>query len=138
MIKQQFSYTPLPPFSGGMPLIKVELAHHASSFTTLALVDYGAAMNLLPFEYGKQLGFVWEEQRLALPMGGLLPHATAFAVPVTLTLAPFPPIELAFAWTDVSQTKIRVLLGQINFFQYFKITFTAYEQSFEISSKTQV
>ncbi len=91
-------------------------------------------MNLLPFECGQQLGFVWEEQRLSLPMGGLLPDAKAFAVPVTLTLAPFPPIELAFAWTDVSQEKIRVLLGQINFFQYFKVTFTANEQHFEISS----
>ncbi len=135
MNMQHFSYTPMPPFSGGMPVVNVDLAHEEFSLTTSALVDSGAAMNLLPFECGEQLGFVWEEQRLSLPMGGLLPDANAFAVPVTLTLEPFPPLELAFAWTDVSQANIRVLLGQINFFQYFKITFTAYEQHFEISSR---
>ncbi len=135
MNTQRFSYTPMPPFSGGMPVVHVELAHGSSSLTTPALTDSGAAMNLLPFECGEQLGFIWEEQRLSLPMGGLLPDAKAFAVPVTLTLEPFPPIELAFAWVDVSQAKIRVLLGQINFFQHFKVTFTAYEQHFEISSR---
>ncbi|MCP4348280.1 MAG: hypothetical protein GY795_22560 [Desulfobacterales bacterium] len=132
---QRFFYTPIPPFSGGMPVVNVDLAHEEFSLTTPALVDSGAAMNILPFECGEQLGFVWEEQRLYLPMGGLLPDAKAFAVPVTLTLEPFPPIELAFAWVDAPQTKIRVLLGQINFFQYFKVTFTAYEQHFEISSR---
>jgi hypothetical protein len=132
---QRFPYTPMPPFSGGMPVVNVCLAHGACSLVTPALVDSGAAMNLLPFECGEQLGFAWNEQRLALPMGGLLPNAKAFAVPVTLTLEPFPPIELAFAWTDVSHTKLRVLLGQINFFQYFKVTFTAYEQHLEISPK---
>lgn len=135
MNMQRVFYTPMPPFSGGMPVVNVSLTHGERSVMTPALVDSGAAINLLPFEYGEQLGFVWEAQRLPLPMGGLLPNAKAFAIPVTLTLDPFPPIELAFAWTDVSQAKLRVLLGQINFFQYFKITFTAYEQHFEIAPK---
>jgi len=135
MTMQRFAYTPMPPFSGGMPVVNVRLAQGEHSLLTAALVDSGAAMNLLPFECGEALGFIWAEQSLSLPMGGLLPNATAFAVPVTFTLDPFPPIELAFAWTNVSQTKLRVLLGQINFFQYFKVTFTAYEHHFEISSK---
>ncbi len=135
MNTQRFPYTPIPPFSCGMPVVTVHLAHETCSLVTTALVDSGAAMNLLPFEYGEQLGFMWNEQRLALPMGGLLPHAKAFAVPVTLTLDPFPSVELAFAWTDVSQARLRVLLGQINFFQSFKVTFTAYEQHFEICPK---
>lgn len=108
MSAQRFSYTPIPPFSGGMPVLNVRLTHDASSVITPALVDSGAAMNLLPFEYGEELGCIWNEQHLALPMGGLLPEAKAFAVPVTLILDPFPPIELAFAWTDVSHTRLRV------------------------------
>ena len=36
MIKQQFSYTPIPPFSGRMPLINVELAHHNFKITFTA------------------------------------------------------------------------------------------------------
>ncbi len=138
MRSQRFPYTPMPPFSGGMPVVTVRLAHEESSCDTLALVDSGAAMNLLPFECGKQLGFVWNEQHLALPMGGLLPDAQAFAVPVTLTLDPFDPIELAFAWTNVPQERLRVLLGQINFFHHFKVTFAAYERYFEIARKPSV
>ena len=132
MSTQRFSYTPMPPFSGGMPVVNIHLTHEEYAITTPALVDSGAAMNLLPFEYGEQLGFAWAEQRLFLPMGGLLPDAKAFAIPVTVTLEPFPPIELALAWTDVPQTKLRILLGQINFFQHFKIIFMAYKQRFEI------
>jgi hypothetical protein len=79
----------MPPFSGGMPVVNVHLAHEERSIITPALVDSGAAMNLLPFECGEQLGFIWEEQRLSLPMGGLLPNTKAFAVPVTFTLDPF-------------------------------------------------
>ena len=135
---QRFSYTPMPPYSGGMPILNVCLAHKEHSLVAHALVDSGAAINLLPFEYGEQLDFVWEEQRLPLPMGGLLPDAKAFAVPITFTLEPFPPVELAFAWTNVSQARLRVLLGQVNFFQYFKVTFTAYEQHFKISARPSV
>lgn len=135
MSVQRFPYTPMPPFSGGMPVVNVCLTHDECSCIVPALVDSGAAMNLLPFECGKQLGFVWNEQRLDLPMGGLLPETKAFAVPVTLTLDPFEPIELAFAWTNVPQERLRVLLGQINFFHHFKVTFTAYERHFDISPK---
>lgn len=133
---QHFPYTSMPPFSGGMPVVNVRLTHGEHSCVTPALVDSGAAMNLLPFECGEQLGFEWSQQRLALPMGGLLPEAKAFAVPVTLILTPFEPIELAFAWTNVPQKRLRVLLGQVNFFHHFKVTFTAYERHFEITPKS--
>ena len=106
MSAQRFPYTPMPPF-------QVDAGRECASrsrrvFVYYAcLVDSGAAMNLLPFECGEQLGFVWNEQRLDLPMGGLLPDAKAFAVPVTLTLDLFEPIELAFAWTNVPQERLR-------------------------------
>lgn len=54
MTTHRFSYTPMPPFSGGMPVVNVGLVYEGCSLTTLALVDSGAAMNLLPFEYGQQ------------------------------------------------------------------------------------
>ena len=135
MSGQRFPYTPMPPFSGGMPVVNVLLAHGEHSLVTPALVDSGAAINLMPFECGEQLGFVWHEQRLPLPMGGFLPDAKAFAVSVILTLDPFPPVELAFAWTDVPHARLRVLLGQVNFFQHFRVTFMGYEHHFEISPR---
>lgn len=37
MNTQRFSYTPMPPFSGGMPVVNVDLAHEECSLTTPAL-----------------------------------------------------------------------------------------------------
>jgi hypothetical protein len=54
MSTQHFSYTPMPPFSGGMPIVNAPLANEGHSLIAPALVDSGAAMNILPFEYGQQ------------------------------------------------------------------------------------
>ena len=51
MSTQRFPYTPMPPYSGGMPVVKVGLVHEERSLVTPALVDSGAAMNVLPFEF---------------------------------------------------------------------------------------
>ena len=122
MITQRFPYYSVPPFSFGMPVVNVSLSHEGHSVVMPALVDSGAAMNLLPFECGQHLGFVWEEQRLPLPMGGLLSNAKAFAVSVTFSLDPFPPIDLAFAWTDVShRQKSECCWGRSISFSFLKL-----------------
>ena len=44
MTMQRFPYTPMPPFSGGMPILNVSLAYAKCSLITPALVDSGAAV----------------------------------------------------------------------------------------------
>ncbi len=51
-----FRYTPIPPFSGGMPLIDVTLSSANQRVRASALVDSGAALNILPYELGVRLG----------------------------------------------------------------------------------
>jgi hypothetical protein len=52
MTTKQFQYTPIPPFAGGMPLIDVTFFHADQRIQTSALVDSGAALNLLPYDIG--------------------------------------------------------------------------------------
>lgn len=50
-------------------------------------------------------------------------------------IEPFSPLRLAFAWIDKPSTEVRVLLGQVNFFQEFDVHFYGRDKAFEISRK---
>lgn len=56
---QRLSYTPNPQFPVGMPLINIQLSNGSKSLIVSALVDSGAALNILPFDIGIELGLVW-------------------------------------------------------------------------------
>ena len=130
MNAMSFRYTPIPPFSGGMPLIDVTLSSANQRIQASALLDSGAELNVLPYELGKQLGFRWEEQRLPIPTGGFLQGTEAYAVLVNCRIASFPPRDLAFAW--IRSDAVRLLLGQVNFFQNFDVCFYGSESRFEL------
>ena len=125
-----FRYTPIPPFSGGMPLIDVTLSSADQRVRASALVDSGAALNILPYELGVRLGFQWEEQRLPIPTGGFLQGAEAYAVLVSCQIASFPPLDFAFAW--INSDAVRLLLGQVNFFQHFDVCLYGSQSRFEL------
>ncbi|MEZ4736934.1 MAG: hypothetical protein R3E79_58385 [Caldilineaceae bacterium] len=129
---QRFSYTPHPQFPVGMPLIEIKLAHASYRVVATALVDSGAALNILPFDLGLQLGLDWKRQNFPLDLGGTLAGAQAYAVLLKVALAPFPPVDLAFAWVSRPAHEVRLLLGQVNFFQVFDVHFYGAQQMFEI------
>jgi tetratricopeptide (TPR) repeat protein len=79
------------------------------------LLDTGAAVNVLPYSLGEQLGFVWEQQRTSIVLSGNLARLPARGIVVSATIAPFAPVRLAFAWTQTDN--VRLLLGQANFFK---------------------
>jgi hypothetical protein len=81
----------------------------------------GSALNILPYDYGLELGFNWDEQRHQLPTGGLLQGAEAYAVLIKCIIGSFTPIDLAFAWVNKPSNELRTLLGQINFFNHFRV-----------------
>lgn len=132
MISKQFTYTTIHPFSVGMPIVDIHLSHNESEIFVPALVDSGAALNILPYNHGLELGFIWDKQRLQLPVGGLLKGAEAYAILVKFTVGPFPPIDLAFAWINKSSNEIRTLLGQVDFFQKFRVIFEGHKKTFKI------
>jgi len=129
---QRFSYTPHPNLPIGMPLVELQLSHTAYSVVASALVDSGAALNILPFDLGLQLGLDWGQQTFPLDLGGTLAGTQAYAVLLQVALAPFPSTDLAFAWVSRPMSEVRLLLGQVNFFQVFDVHFYGAQQTFEI------
>ena len=86
-----------------------------------ALLDTGAAVNVLPYSIGTQLGFFWDQQTTSVQLSGNLASVEARVVIVAATVAQFPPVRLAFAWAK--QDSVPVILGQVNFFMEFDVCF---------------
>lgn len=138
MTPKRFAYSRMPAYPGlepGLPMIPFTLTYHGQSRTIQAIVDSGASINVLPYEIGLQLGLHWETQTFTLPVANWLRGSEAFGVLLTGQLDPFPPVELAFAWTQKTSAEIPLILGQTNFFQAFDVCFSGSQQIFEIAPK---
>lgn len=56
----RFEYTAPPPGAlFGKPLVTITLCRDGHEITVSALVDSGAAISILPYEMGCELGVVW-------------------------------------------------------------------------------
>ena len=55
-----------------MPYLPLQLTNGSQSIEVMALLDTGASVNVLPYDMGLQLGAVWEEQTVAIPLSGNL------------------------------------------------------------------
>jgi hypothetical protein len=127
----------MPGFIGGMPFVDIQLSHNERSVSASALIDSGSALNILPFEVGLELGFIWEKQTVPLDLKGTLRDSQAYAVLVRTELSPFPPLDLGFAWVNRPVADIRILLGQVNFFQEFNVCFYGHHQIFDITPRSR-
>ncbi len=132
----QFPYTPNSQFPVGMPLIDIQLSNGSSTLIASALIDSGAALNILPFDVGLALGLLWEDQTFPIELGGILSGSQARAVLLEGQIDTLQPAPLAFAWVEHPSLEIRLLLGQVNFFQEFDIHFYGNQQIFTIEPKS--
>jgi hypothetical protein len=113
-----------------MPYIPLNLTLGDRSLEVTALLDTGASVNVLPYEIGLQLGAVWENQTVSIPLSGNLARSDARGLVVAGTIAQFPPVLLGFAWTEMRDAP--VILGHMNFFAEFNVCFYRHELAFEI------
>jgi len=132
---QQFPFVARDPALGSAslaPMMPITL-QAAQTVAVSALLDTGAAVNVLPYNIGLQLGFIWDQQTTTVELTGNLSSVEARVVLITATVAQFPPVRLAFAWTK--QDTIPVILGQVNFFMEFDICFFRSRAIFEVKPK---
>lgn len=129
---KRYRYTINSQFSVGMPLIDIQLLNGSKSLVVSALVDSGAALNILPFDVGIDLGLVWGDQTFSIDLGGVLVGSKAYGVMLQTQIADSESIQLAFAWVNRPSSEMRVLLGQVNFFQNFDVHFYGNQQLFDI------
>lgn len=111
------------PFSDAeaLPTIPITLSYASFSVCANALLDTGSTVNLLPYDIGLQLGAIWEEQTVRLPLAGNLARVEARGVFVYVQIGNLEPVRLAFAWAQSSQ--VPLILGQTNFFREFDVCF---------------
>ena len=111
------------PFSDdeALPTIPITLNYAGSSVAANALLDTGSTVDLLPYDIGLQLGAVWEEQTVRLPLAGNLARVEARGFFVQVQIGNLEPVRLAFAWAQTSQ--VPLILGQTNFFREFDVCF---------------
>lgn len=100
------------------------------SVTANALLDTGSTVNLLPYDLGLQLGAIWEEQTVRLPLAGNLAKVEARGLFVNVQIGNLEPVRLAFAWTKASE--VPLILGQTNFFREFDVCFQRSRRAIEI------
>lgn len=133
---QQYSYVPRDPSlgtAGLAPMLPLTLIG-VKSVAASCLVDSGAAVNVLPYTLGVQLGFDWEQQIRTIELSGNLASVEARVVVLSAVVGGFAPVRLAFAWSRTDA--VSVLLGQVNFFMEFEVCFFRSRSMFEVRPKT--
>jgi hypothetical protein len=63
-----------------------------------------------------------------------LANLEARALLLDATISHFPPVRLAFAWTQARQ--VPVILGQANFFREYDVLFLGSQSVFEFKPKS--
>ncbi|MCY2963665.1 MAG: hypothetical protein NT069_08460 [Planctomycetota bacterium] len=132
---QQFPFVSRDPSLGTasltpmLPLILIGRQNVA----TPGLVDSGAAINVLPYALGIQLGLDWDQQTKKVELSGNLAAVEARVVVLSVTFGTFAPVRLAFAWAKTDS--VPVILGQVNFFLEFDVCFFRSRSQFEIRPK---
>jgi len=133
---QRFAFTEVQNHLGPlnrMPYLPLTLRYENCTLTASGLLDTGATVNVMPYQFGLQLGAVWERQSVPLQLAGNLAHLPAYGLLVKAQIAQFPPVDLAFAWT--SSDNVPLILGQVNFFMEFDVCFYRSQERFEMSPK---
>jgi len=99
----------------------------------LVLLDTGASINVLPYEIGRELGMIWEQQTLSIPLAGNLAPVEARGILVSVKVGQFSSVNLVFAWAESND--VPLLLGRLNFFSEFDVCFYGSQLAFEICPK---
>ena len=83
------------------PYLPLTLTYQNRSLDVLGLLDTGASINVLPYEIERELGIIWEQQTLSIPLAGNLAPVEARGILVSAKVGQFSSVNLVFAWADI-------------------------------------
>ena len=121
--------------SSTLPYLAIALTYRDRSVEAMAMLDTGASVNVLPYDIGLQLGVVWEEQTVPIQLSGNLAQTEARGLVLSATVAEFPSVLLAFAWTQSREAPL--ILGHMNFFAEFDVCFYRADLAFELRPRAK-
>ncbi len=133
---QRFSFTEIDKSLGvasSLPYLPLTLNYQDTSLSVSGLLDTGATVNVLPYDIGRQLGAVWDQQVTPVHLTGNLARFEARVLIVSATVGKFAPVRLALAWTQANN--VPLILGQVNFFLEFDVCFFRSQKIFEVKPK---
>jgi hypothetical protein len=133
---QRFAFTEVDKILGvasSLPYLPLTLSYQDKSLSVSGLLDTGATVNVLPYEIGRQLGAIWDQQATPVHLTGNLARFAARVLIVSATVGEFAPVRLAFAWTQANEAPL--ILGQVNFFLEFDVCFFRSRKIFEVKPK---
>lgn len=116
-----------------VPYVPITLNYVDNSIKSMGLLDTGATINVLPYNLGLELGAIWENQTVSIPLAGNLGSIEARGLVISGIIDNFPSVGLAFAWAK--SNNLPLILGQINFFTEFDVCFYGSQLAFEICPK---
>ena len=117
-----------------LPLLPIVLTYQGRSTRASGLLDTGATINVLPYQFGVALGAVWEQQTPVMHLTGNLARFEARPLIVSVAVSQFASVRLVFAWTQAEH--VPLILGQVYFFMEFDVCFYRSQQAFEIRPKS--
>ncbi len=133
---QRFNFQPKADLLGVIdyvPYLPLVLTYQNRSLDVMGLLDTGASVNVLPYQIGLQLGAIWSNQNISIPLAGNLSQQEAKGLLLSAKVGNFPSVNLVFAWAKVDN--IPLLLGRTNFFNEFDVCFYGSRLAFEICPK---
>lgn len=80
-----------------VPYVPITLSYRDIYLESMGLLDTGATINVLPYDLGLQLGAVWDNQIVSIPLAGNLQPIEARGLVVSGVIGDFSPVRLAFA-----------------------------------------
>ncbi|MDB9489472.1 hypothetical protein PN478_02895 [Dolichospermum circinale CS-534/05] len=113
-----------------LPTIPIILSYANSSISANALLDTGYTVNVLPYDIGLQLGAIWDNQTVRLPLAGNLAKVEARGLFVQVQIGNLEPVRLAFTWVEAAY--VPLILGQTNFFREFDVCFERSQSTIKI------
>ncbi|QYO68047.1 hypothetical protein [Leptolyngbya sp. 7M] len=117
-----------------LPRLPLLLHRENQRIQAVGLVDSGATVNVLPYEFGLELGEIWDDRRAIIQLAGNLSNQPAMPFAAIARIGEFPPTELLFAW--VKRPNMPLILGQTNFFLEFDVCFYRSKMEFEVKPKS--
>lgn len=113
-----------------LPRLPLMLRNGEKAVSVIGLVDSGATVNVLPYQVGLQLGFVWNERKATLRLAGNWGDHPAQGVAVMAEVGDYAPVRLVFAW--IKNDNAPLILGHTNFFMAFDVCFFRSDLEFEV------
>ncbi len=115
-----------------IPLLDVTFIHGVKNISTKGLLDSGANITLMNKEWAKALGIDWKKGMQSSAYGIIGKPVPIYIHQLEIEINKISNSRKQTNVAFIDSPNIGILLGQIGFFDKFKVTFEYSEKTFQI------